>query len=276
MTSLIVETAEGIQLRHSLAGAGSRLAAGLLDGVLVAAAFLSLLLGAVLLSGLGVGVLEEVGSFVLGLLAGGFVLGLALYQALFLLFWDGQTPGKRMMGLRLAAADGHPPTGLQVVIRSLVWPVDAFLLVPAPLGLILMAATGRCQRLGDLAAGTVMLADESRARPREPWPDEHGDGLGPERLRLSPGMAGRLGDEDLALLRDIAAREGLPRVERETIARAAARHYGERLGFEPGEDPRRTIKELFLFARDARRDGAGRGDGRAADQPPGASSPPRN
>ena len=71
MSSLIVETAEGIQLRHSLAGAGSRLAAGLLDGVLVAAAFLSLLIGAVLLSGLGVGVLEEVGSFVLGRGQGG-------------------------------------------------------------------------------------------------------------------------------------------------------------------------------------------------------------
>ena len=50
MSSLIVETAEGIQLRHSLAGAGSRLAAGLLDGVLVAAAFLSLLIGADILA----------------------------------------------------------------------------------------------------------------------------------------------------------------------------------------------------------------------------------
>ncbi|MAF66468.1 MAG: hypothetical protein CMJ84_12530 [Planctomycetes bacterium] len=273
MTSLIVETAEGIQLRRSLAGAGSRLAAGLLDGILVAAGFLSLVLGAVLLAGDGFAILNGIGGFILGLLAGGLVGGLVLYQIVFGLIWDGQTPGKRLMGLCLAAADGHPASALQVVIRSLVWPVDAFFFVPAPLGVILMAATPRSQRLGDLAAGTLVLAEGRGARPAEPPPLAPSGDDGPGALLLSPGLAARLAGEDRALLRDILVRRDLPSTERVGLARAALGHYGERLGVEFGGEPLRALAELYSFAEDARRGDIGAG---RAGQSGGASPPPRN
>ncbi|MDP6539109.1 MAG: RDD family protein [Planctomycetota bacterium] len=272
MASLIAETAEGIRLRRRLAGAGSRLAAGLLDGILVSAGFLALLFAAALLAGLGIDLVDELSRFVLGLVAGGLVGVLALYQAAFLLAWDGQTPGKRLLGLRLAAADGHPPSALQVVLRSLVWPVDAFLFVPAPLGLLLMAATPRCQRLGDLAAGTVVLAEGApEARAAAPTVASRG-APGAATLSLSPGMAARLSDEDFVLLRDLVGRTDLADADHRELAGAALEHYGERLGFDPGARPESALRELYAFARAAR----GAGPGGAEPPQRGAPSPPGN
>src|SRR5690349_7121952 len=103
MTSLIVETTEGVRLRREIAGAGSRLAAGLLDGLLLAAGYLLLLALALLLtmadpSGLS--------GLVIGVLAGGAVLIVIGYHVVFHLAWQGRTPGKAVLGLRVVSADG--------------------------------------------------------------------------------------------------------------------------------------------------------------------------
>ncbi len=78
---------------------------------------------------------------------------------------SGQTPGKRRYGIRVVAADGGGPASPRAIaIRSLVRILDS-LPVCYAVGLISMVRTGpeRRQRLGDLAAGTVVLAVEGRA-----------------------------------------------------------------------------------------------------------------
>jgi len=252
--SLIVETPEGIVLRRELAGAGSRAAAGALDLTLVLSASLAVLLVAALVAYSGLGFIEDVSGFVLGLVGGGLTVVLVLYQALFSIAWNGQTPGKRFMGLRVASADGDPAGALQHLLRSLVWPIDAFLLVPAPLGLILMAALPRCQRLGDLAASSVVLREEPRAVRPEPWPGEDWSRRSPRRLELTPGMAARIDDDDLQLLRDVVTRRDMPAREQREIYDEVVEHYAARLGFKPAQDARTTLKELYLFARESRRE----------------------
>lgn len=249
MREFLVRTSEGVDLRLEIAGAASRLAATLLDLVLITAGLLSLYTLLVLFT-LGSDGRPGVG---LGLLAGGALLAFPGYFVFFHLRWDGQSPGKRALGLVVASGDGSPATAGQLVLRGILWIVDALLWIPAPMGLLLAAATPRGQRLGDLAAGTVVLRHRSRTEhSSEPWPDESWSTRAKKELDLSPGMAARLTDEDVVFLRDLVARVGVEPDVRSRQLHIAVEHYARRVGFTPGASVRSTLKELYLFAREVR------------------------
>jgi uncharacterized RDD family membrane protein YckC len=246
MTMLFVPTSEGVELRHEIAGAGSRFAAGLLDGLLLVGGYLALLVAVLLPASFDP---TRLSGFVLGLLAGGGLIAVLAYHALFHALRGGQTPGKRALGIRVLSADGLPPTTMQVVLRALLWPVDVLLPVPAPIGLILVAATSRHQRLGDLVAGTLVVRSPERGGA-EPFGGRTWSGLAEKKLALSPGAAARLSPEDRAFLRDLIQRADLDPSRRRHLFVDAAKHYSERLGLGPFEDARTVIYELYLFARE--------------------------
>jgi uncharacterized RDD family membrane protein YckC len=77
---------------------------------------------------------------------------------------DGQTIGKRCYGIRVVAADGGPAGPRAIAIRSVLRIVDS-LPVSYLAGLLSMARTGpaRRQRIGDIAAGTIVVAVDGRA-----------------------------------------------------------------------------------------------------------------
>jgi uncharacterized RDD family membrane protein YckC len=251
-----LETAEGLRIKSELAGVGSRMAAALLDSILIVAGYLLLLLTLLLLrAGLaqsGVGLLEGLSAFVAGVAAGGFLLLLPLYFLCFHLAWNGQTPGKRSLRLRVVSAHGTPASPVQHVLRSVLWLVDALVVVPVPLGLILITWTPRGQRLGDLAAGTLVLCEVGTTGHEEPWPTESWSAREPKALELSPGMAAKLSQEDLQLLRDAICRRDIPAEERERLYAQIVRHYAGRLGFDPAGSDRISLKELYLFGRESR------------------------
>ena len=87
-----------------------------------------------------------------------------LYGILFEGFWRGQTPGKRLLGLRVMDARGMRLDLRQVVIRNLLRAVDA-LPVLYLVGGTACFFTARAQRLGDLAADTVVVRAERPAAP---------------------------------------------------------------------------------------------------------------
>jgi uncharacterized RDD family membrane protein YckC len=79
-----------------------------------------------------------------------------VYFFLFEWRWNGQTPGKRLMHLRVIKVDGAPVSWVDVLLRNLARPIDAF----GPmglLGLLLIFVTPRAQRLGDLMARTLVI-----------------------------------------------------------------------------------------------------------------------
>jgi len=91
------------------------------------------------------------------------------YGGLFETFWNGQTPGKRLMQIRVLSADGQPVSGMQAVLRNLLRTVDGlpliFLWIPSYLaGFIGCSMNNRFQRLGDLAAGTMVVVEEPQRR----------------------------------------------------------------------------------------------------------------
>ncbi len=246
MPDLLVETTEGIELRYELAGPGSRSAAAILDAFLLAMGFLALLVLVAILGGV---------SFVL--LAGALVIVVA-YQVGFGILADGQTPGKKALGIRVVDQEGIPASRVQHVLRGLFFPLEAFVTVPVPLGVIVMAATPRRQRLGDLVAGTVVVR-ESRAY----LAGELEAVVDPARrsLGLVPAHRARFDAFDQEFVRGLLSRSEIDPAVRRRLFVKSARHYMERLGLErPGgqhldlepEAARSILREIYAFLGEPR------------------------
>ena len=247
MATLTITTPEGLTLRQEIAGGGSRFVAALLDGLLLGTLWLLVLLGA-----LGLAELDPtgLGRFAAGLATGGVILIAVGYQFVFQQLWNGQTPGKRALGLRVKDQYGHPASKFQLLMRSLLWVVDVVAMVPISVGLYLIILTPRHQRLGDLAAGTVVLREPPGENPREPYAEESWGSLPERLLSLSPASARRLTRADRDLLRELLTRRGLDDDKRADLMEAAAAHYRQRLTLDAAVPVRDTLKELYLFLRE--------------------------
>src|SRR5215510_11634669 len=82
------------------------------------------------------------------------------YYIFFEMLWNGQTPGKRWVGLRVIRTDGTPITLSESFIRNLTRLVD-FLPAAYGIGIISMFLDKQSRRLGDLAAGTLVVHDRA-------------------------------------------------------------------------------------------------------------------
>jgi len=138
-----------------MAHAGQRISAHLIDLVIVAGTFIGLSLLAVQL----IPNPEISESLVL---IGSFAYIFAYFIALET-FWNGLTLGKKAMGIRVRMLDGTPVTFAAVVARNVLRPAD-FLPVMYFLGIATMLLNPRSQRIGDMAAGTVVTMESRPIR----------------------------------------------------------------------------------------------------------------
>jgi uncharacterized RDD family membrane protein YckC len=151
-TDLVVTTPERVSFDYQVAGLGTRAIAQVLDllivaGILVAVLFVALAFGAFGADTVAT-LIAIMGSFVV--VIGYFWVSEAL--------WSGQTVGKKAFRLRAVGDRGEPLTFMQAGIRNIVRVVD-FLPYGYGVGLITLFANGKGKRLGDLAAGTVVVKD---------------------------------------------------------------------------------------------------------------------
>lgn len=149
---LFIATPERVSFTYQLAGLGSRFIALLLDTIILAVAFIVMIMvgAAIGLSGTAAGVLLLIATT-------------AVSNAYFIFFeglWSGQTPGKKAARLRAVGESGQPITFEQAMMRNLVRNVD-FLPFFYGIGIIALFANGRGKRLGDLAAGTVVVRERA-------------------------------------------------------------------------------------------------------------------
>lgn len=89
------------------------------------------------------------------------VLGFLLWWGYFVFFetrWNGQTPGKRLLRLRVVRYGGMPVDFPCAAIRGLIRTIDLALFL---IGVVFMLITPKSQRLGDLAAGTLVVKERS-------------------------------------------------------------------------------------------------------------------
>ncbi len=200
-----VETPEHVEVRLELAGVGSRVAAALLDTILV---YLSLML--LILVGSDVG---DVGGAGGGWVTAVFILLLfALIWGYFAAFeaWNGgRTPGKQALGIRVVMDTGQPVTAGAAVVRNLVRLLDCYFpFLPVLPALLLMFLNKSNKRLGDMAAGTIVVRDRptdwmlgavSPAPPQEEPVETGPPELSEDEFRLLDRFLGRLNELNAAV-----------------------------------------------------------------------------
>jgi uncharacterized RDD family membrane protein YckC len=153
-----LELPEEIDLQVELANVGSRTLAILVDLsigglVLLTVYALTMLLAHNVADDWVTRLSSNALKTVLMLLIFGFQWG---YFNMFEWVWNGQTPGKRLLHLRVIKVDGSPVSGIDVLLRNLSRPIDT--LGPMGLiGLLMIFVTRKAQRLGDLMARTLVI-----------------------------------------------------------------------------------------------------------------------
>ncbi len=217
MDPLRVRTAQNVDLAFATAGLGDRILAFLVDIAIVIAYFF-----------LALQLLSAVGGFntttwVL------MQLPPLAYHLAFEVFFEGQTPGKRVRKIRVARLDGAQPTLGQYVLRWLL----RFLDVTLSAGLVAVVSIGvtkHAQRLGDLAAGTTVVKVRRRVRLAEVRYARPEAGYVP----VFP-QAERLADADVRTLRAVLVKVRLEKRSKATmdLARRAKAAVEDRLGLDP-------------------------------------------
>jgi uncharacterized RDD family membrane protein YckC len=160
-----VVTPENIAFRFTVAGPASRLVAWMVDMLVLMA--VTAFLGAVVALGS-----HWIGNYAFAAYG---VLSFLLFVGYWIFFelrWQGRSPGKRLLGLRVVGERGLPLDFSQVLLRNLLRPVDV---LPGAAGL----AAAFCllqshhRRLGDLVAGTLVIHERRPRRPGAILSKEH-------------------------------------------------------------------------------------------------------
>lgn len=174
--TLIIETPERVHLAFALASIGNRFLAAAIDHAIqytsiaiVIWIFLSIaninLFGSADPGSRSVG---DLPNWTIAVMIICLFLLFTGYFAVFEWLWDGQTPGKRLLKLRVIREDGRPITLWEAVARNLLRIFDSvpgFFIPIYSIGLIVIFLNGRDQRVGDIFAGTVVIRERSDEAP---------------------------------------------------------------------------------------------------------------
>ncbi|WP_112179911.1 MULTISPECIES: RDD family protein [Paraliobacillus] len=225
-----IKTPEYVSLQFSIAGLGSRSAAFIIDQL-----FLFLLNGLIFL---GLFFLLESDldqdlillfngyeTFIAVIIVIIFVLNTGYY--LFLeYFWGGRTIGKKIIGLRVIQDNGHSITLLSSFIRNFLRIIDS---LPAAyfVGMLLVFLHPKHKRLGDLAAGTIVVHENitKRKKKRKKSIEKiiSARGLSKENLVLESWQQKALDQKDWHLIKTFCERyEGLPMHEKYQLTNQVA------------------------------------------------------
>lgn len=243
-----IATPEGVDLDLVLAGLGSRIGAGVVDlllrGLVVVAFGLLLLLPAVVLGEGPSPVLLAALALVVFVTEFGYDVGFETLAS-------GRTPGKRWTGLRVVRAGGGPVDFRTSVVRNLLRLVDGPLTLYVG-GIASILASSRNQRIGDLAAGTLVVRErrgDDRRRAERPL----GELWRPEDL--DAWDVGAVTLEEVGAVRRFLVRRGeiepvaRTRIAAEFVRRLRPKVVGPSEGVEP---------EAFLEALVVAKEGRGR------------------
>jgi uncharacterized RDD family membrane protein YckC len=166
-----IDTPENVTFGYEIAGIGSRFIAALIDNIILGVLLLGLNIALlVLVSTLGgdpssveQSLEQSSEDWVVGLIIAIYaLLNFVIWWGYYLLFewlWHGQTVGKRVAHIRVVRLDGAPVSFVPVAVRNLVRVVD-FLPVGYGVGVVTMFCNRQARRLGDFAAGTLVVKDQ--------------------------------------------------------------------------------------------------------------------
>ncbi|HYE95035.1 MAG TPA: RDD family protein [Rubricoccaceae bacterium] len=237
MDSFRVLTAQNVDLAFTTASVGDRLLAWFLDAV-IGFAYWYLVIALVFPRTYSVAL--EVVLFLVPL----------FYHLGFEVFFEGRSPGKMALRLKVARLDGAEPTLGQYLLRWILRPIDIWI-TSGVVAVVAVAATKHAQRLGDLAAGTTVI----RLRRRVSLAEIVYAKPGPAYVLAFP-EAERLSDADVRTLRAVLVKLRIEKRSKATdhLVRRAKAAVEQRLGLEPvrmaPEEFLRTVVMDYTAAHD--------------------------
>jgi uncharacterized RDD family membrane protein YckC len=250
--SVAIHTPDGIELDLPLAGVASRTLAGVLDLILLlgfwAVVSLSLFVGVDVMS------TDITGSVFIAVMV--FMMFLSYWG--YGVFWEfvlrGQTPGKRVLGIRVIRQDGMTAGFKDLLLRNLLRAVDMQPGLCYAVGIFSIMRDQNGRRLGDIVSGTLVVADSLKevntTRAGAAWAARAEQGKAHEAVKL-PG--GSLSARHLAMVEQyLERRSGLNDARREELARRIVGSFKEILGSElnklAGTDPERVLEWIQELA----------------------------
>jgi uncharacterized RDD family membrane protein YckC len=192
MNTISITTSQNIELEYDLASLGDRIIGRILDFLVLIA------YGVVLFAIIGFGNLERFSGRNpwLMILFVGFPY--VFYDLLSEMFLNGQSVGKKIMGMKVISLNGNQASFSQYLIRWLFRVVD-FSIAGGLIALIMVAATERKQRLGDLVAGTVLV----KTKPRIQISDTIFHAIQEDNYEVTYPEVINLRDQDVQLIGEI-------------------------------------------------------------------------
>jgi uncharacterized RDD family membrane protein YckC len=150
MDNFQIETAQNVNIVQNVAGVGDRILAYLVDLLII---IIYVVVVTVILSW---SELDSDLSFLVLMTLG---LPIFLYHLLWEMFWNGQSPGKAVLKIRVVKLDGSKPAFSNYLLRWLLRIIDVSITSGA-LALVTILMNGRGQRLGDMAATTTVISEK--------------------------------------------------------------------------------------------------------------------
>lgn len=248
-----ITTAEGVTIELPLAGIGSRAIAALADQaikVLLTIGVIAALGGGTELFDAFDGPADREGSFFVALAVAFVAIFLVNfgYDVAFETLASGRTPGKRWTGLRVVRNGGGPVTFGSSAVRNLVRIVDSLPGAYA-IGLIAVIVSSKNQRLGDMAAGTLVVRERTAPIPTAapPWEIPRAMAEAPPAMDVS-AVTG----EELATIRSfLERRSSLTPNARSKLAWELSERLKPRVGGTSGNEHPEVFLEQIAAAKAA-------------------------
>lgn len=248
--TLNIQTPENVAFGYQVAGIGSRFLACIVDTILIVIlqviiqSILYLIFYALHINPFSGTKFSAWLAALFGLVAFLFYWG---YYIFFEMLWNGQSPGKRWVGLRVIRTDGTPITLAESFIRNLVRVID-LMPVAYGVGIIAMFVDGKSRRLGDMAANTLVVQDRAPISIQSLSVRQlvSMKQYGFSKISLEGFPVERLTNDELSLIEDFLQRRD-QLTHRETLAIQILNTLHSRLGL-PAPAMNRTQAEDFLAA----------------------------
>ncbi|WP_340074958.1 RDD family protein [Leptobacterium sp. I13] len=190
MANLAINTAQNVNLDYKIVSIGERIVAFLIDGFI-------LYMYALLVNYVGDAfrdVLNDNWS-VFGFMSLLFLPAM-FYSLLMHILFNGQTVGKMIMKIKVVKVDGTPVHWSSYSIRWMLRLVDIWLFIGA-IGILSILFTDRRQRLGDAAAGTVVISTKRKTKISHTILEEVATDYTPTFLNVT-----KLTDKDVRLIKE--------------------------------------------------------------------------
>ncbi len=242
---LVIETPERVEIHYVLANVGNRFLAAAIDHLIQLGAGLGVFVIAGIMSSWSL--LDGMDTWTAALTV---LLVFTIYWGYFVFFetiWSGQTPGKRIMRLRVVREDGRPVRFFEVFVRNLLRvALDLQPFLSYAIGVVAIIFSPRSKRVGDYVAGTVVVKERATEAPSLDQIIKISEIEQQRAERVAPFSADirQLTERELRAVETFLKRRyELTDTNRTQLATRIAHPLALKLGIAPDQHPAETILE---------------------------------